>query len=296
MATIFDIQKKYRGKLDYLDLELIIAHAIKKSREFVLSHPEKKITKKQETITNNFIERRIECEPLAYILGKKEFYGLKFKVNKNTLIPRPETEMMVDLATKNLQLITNNKKLFIIDIGTGSGNIIIAIAKQLQNLELRIKNLEFIGIDISKKALQIAKQNAKTHKVDKKIKFIHGNLLEPFIKKLKIKNKKSKNIIIANLPYGWSAWKNNSSAETIGIKFEPSIALFTGKKGLELYEKLLMHLLQFKKNNQNILALLEIDPRQSAGIKKMIKKYFPKAKITFYKDLSGKWRLCELKI
>jgi release factor glutamine methyltransferase len=294
-----DIQlllEKYRSKLDYLDLELIIAHAIKKSREFVLTYPEFAIAKNHELRITNYVNRRIKHEPLAYILREKEFYGLKFKVNKNTLIPRPETELMVDLVIQEVSKNYKLKTINLIDIGTGSGNIIIALAKKIKQEAVSGKQYTFFGTDISAKALTVAKYNAKIHKLYKKIKFIRGNLLEPFIKKLKIINQKSKIIITANLPYGWSAWKNNTSADTIGTKFEPEIALFTSKKGLGLYEKLLLQILELRKNDQDILALFEIDPRQHIIIKKLIKKYFPKAEITFHKDLAGRWRVCETEI
>lgn len=297
MATISDIQKKYRGKIDYLDLELIIAHAIGKSREFVLSHPEYELTKGPKSKVESYLSRRIKCEPLAYILGEKEFYGLKFRVDKNTLVPRPETEMMIDLVLHKIKHGTWNKKnkIIIADVGTGSGNIILSIAKQLKNFEFRISDFEFFGIDISKKALDIAKQNAKAHKLDKKIKFLHGNLLKPLAKKCSIFHTPCSLIIVANLPY--LSPKIYASCSKDIKKYEPKSALISQKKGLAHYEELLK---QIKSSQISPQVFLEISPEQKLHISKLIKKYFPppagESKIIFHKDLAGKWRVCELKI
>lgn len=292
MLSIKNILEKYHKKIDFLDLELIISRVIKKPREFILGHPEFTISTKHASQIANYANRRIKHEPLAYILGHKEFYGLDFKVNRNVLIPRPETELLVEetlnlLKTKKYQL-----KIVIIDVGTGSGNIIISIARNM----IYSPNMNFFALDRSKKALKIAKINAKINLVCKKIKFMEGNLLKPLIKKTIKRMRNKKFFIIANLPYGWLAWNNNSSSETKGLKFEPSMALFTGKRGLELYEKLLLQLLQFKELSGNISALFEIDPRQHVAIRTLIKKIIPSAKIKFKKDLANNWRLCKIDI
>ncbi|HEX7586062.1 MAG TPA: hypothetical protein VF390_00270 [Patescibacteria group bacterium] len=106
---ILDITKKYYGKIDSLDLELLIAAAIDKPREFVLAHPEYKLTKFQISNFKFQISRRINGEPIAYILGHKEFFGLDFKVNKHTLIPRPETELIPQIVTQNMETKGKNK-------------------------------------------------------------------------------------------------------------------------------------------------------------------------------------------
>ena len=300
MVAIKNILNKYSKKLDRLDLELIIAYVLGKNREFVLSHPEYKLKKTQITNLKSQISRRINHEPLAYILGEKEFYGLKFKVNKNTLIPRPETEMMVDLVLYNIKHGTWNKKseLIIADIGTGSGNIIIAIAKQLQNLEFRILNFEFFGTDIDGKMLAVAKQNAKIHRLDKKIKFLRGNLLNPIISNLKFISHNSKFIILANLPY--LSPKIYSSCSKDIKKYEPKSALISQKEGLAHYSKLLKQIREFRISNFEFRIFLEISPEQKEKITKLIRKYFPPptggAKMKFYKDLSERWRICQLEI
>ncbi len=258
-------------------MEILLSFVLKKKREYILTHLEKKITKKQIEIYLKLIGRRVKGEPIAYLIEHKEFYDLDFIINKNVLVPRPDTELMVDEA---LNLVTHNaKRVTLVDVGTGSGCVIISLAKQ-------IKKLNLLATDISKKALVVAKKNANLHKVDKKIRFYQGNLLEPIVKE-----KYDNLIILANLPYISKKWKDNS-AETIGLKFEPKVALFADKDGLEIYEKLFKQIIKLKKNcKANITCLLEFDPRQIVFIKKMIKEYFPKIKPQIKKDLAGRNRL-----
>ncbi len=339
--------------LDQIDLEILVAEAIGKFREFVLASPNYELTEKEEIKLENFIKRRSKGEPIAYIVGHKEFYGLDFKVNKHTLIPRPETEMIVDEVLKSEYLSplchpgkqifspsqrrirksfvrdpelpqssgsrisdfssvhtlqeksTFRDDILIIDIGTGSGNIIISIAKNIQ-----LKNqIKFFATDISSEALKIAKQNAKKHNVNKKIEFVYGDLLKVIRKDRSRTNdfllahtsrKKSifrddiRSIIItANLPY-LSAKIYNSTPKDVK-NFEPKSALYSAKAGLAHYEKLFKQIISL--NTHNILAtiIVEISPEQKIAMKELGKKYFPDAVITFQKDLAGKWRICTIK-
>src|SRR4030042_6261656 len=107
MSSIQYLLKKYAAEIDSLDIELIIARSLKKSREFVLSHPEYKLSEYQVLSIKYYVSQRIKHKPLAYILGEKEFYGLKFKVNKNVLIPRPETEILAELVLQKFQETRN---------------------------------------------------------------------------------------------------------------------------------------------------------------------------------------------
>jgi release factor glutamine methyltransferase len=243
------------------------------------------------------IARRQKGEPVAYILGYKDFMGLRFKVNKDVLIPRPETEELVDrVLSATADLIRNpNKQILkqvqnddvkILDVGTGSGCIAVAIAKQLQQVQISIRQLadkyQIYASDISPKALAVAKHNAKTHQV--KIKFIHSDLLSQIRMKL--------DVIVANLPYGWQAWKNNTSTETVGLKFEPQQALFTKEHGLYYIRSLLEQIAGQKQQPKSIF--LEFDPRQKQELNRVIKKYLPDTRIEFFKDLFGRWRFCQI--
>ena len=278
--TIQELNKKYFGKIDYLDLELIISHVIKKSRSFILAHPEQKLTAKQAGKIESLLKRRVKWEPLAYILGHKEFYGLEFKVNKNVLVPRPETELIVDEV---LDRITHNaQRTTIIDVGTGSGCIITTLAKILES---RIKNKEsrFFAIDISKKALFVAKKNASLHDINKKIKFMHGNLLEPIIHNSKFIIPDSELIITANLPY----LTPKQVKESPSIQREPKLALIAGPDGLKYYRELFKQIKKLKnlRPDLNTTIFCEIDHTQTKNLQSLLKKELPIAESEVLKDI-----------
>lgn len=288
--TIVDLQKEYFGQIDHLDLDLIVAHILKKPREFVLAHPEYKLPPLKIENLKLKIARRMRAEPLAYILGYKEFYGLDFKVTPATLIPRPETELLIEETLKLLQT-TSHKPQAIVDIGTGSGNIIIALAKNIP------ANNHFLAVDISNEALKIAKHNAKANQVDKKIKFFHGNLLDPITKKISnLKPQISNLVITANLPY-LSQEIYNATLPNVK-KFEPKSALYSPQEGLGHYAKLFEQIKLLRTTNQKLQTtiVLEISPEQKIKLPRLIKKYLAAAKIEFHKDLAGKWRVCKIKI
>jgi release factor glutamine methyltransferase len=277
--NIKEVFKKY----SFPETELLLAYVLKKPKEFLFMNPEYNLTKKQLSNLTKLIKRRQNGEPIAYILGYKDFCGLRFKVNKNVLVPRPDTESLVEFIenrVRSQKLGIKSQELSILDVGTGSGCIAITLAKRCQVSGVRCK---VYASDISSNALTVAKENAKKHQV--KIKFIHSNLLEKinFIP----------NILIANLPYGWSKWKNNTSTETLGLKFEPKIALFTKENGLFKIHKLLKQILSLPHLPKYIY--LEFDPRQKVLLNSLIKKYLPNGEVKFYKDLSKKWRFVEIK-
>ncbi len=302
MPDIKKLLQKYQNKIDLLDLEILISEAIGKSKEFILTHPEYTLTDKQLLRFQNFVKRKLTNEPTAHIIRRKEFYGLNFTVNKHTLIPRPETELLVSEALDFLNSLQNKQalkeNLCLVDVGTGSGNIIISITKNFPE-KLLAKNCSLIAIDISGEALKIAKQNANQHKVADKINFLQSDLLEKFKSKnftpTKCKPAKTSDnlVILANLPY-LSTEIYNSCAKNVK-SFEPKTALYSPENGLHHYKKLLQQLSDFSKNNRlKIISFFEISPEQKPAIKKLIKKYFPRAKVKFKKDLSGKWRLCQM--
>ena len=281
-----------------MDAEILLARVLKCSREYLITHFDKNLNNQKIRLFEKYISRRVKGEPIAYIMGHKEFYGLDFFVNKNVLVPRPETELIVDEVLRHTTC--NMQDATIIDVGTGSGCVIISLVKNLKS-KFPISNFQFLATDISKPALTIARKNAKLHHVDKKIRLFHGDLLKPIIHKSKILNYKSKMIITANLPYGWNSWKNNCSMDTIGLKFEPPIALFTENKGLKIIEGFLKQIKQIANSkkinfNSNLLALIEFDPRQTIMLKKLIKKILPDAKFKIKKDLSNHNRLAKILI
>lgn len=273
------------GSVSPLDREILLSLALKKSKEYILAHPEKKLAKGQIAKLKKYIKRRSAGEPIAYITGQKEFFGLDFGVNKNVLIPRPETELLVELAINKIQNTRYRMRDTIIDVGTGSGNIIVSIAK---NLPRKIQNkTNFFAADVSRSALRVARQNAQKHKVDKKIKFIQSDLLEYFPKnKIKTKNI----LIVANLPYVSPAlFKKNES----NLCFEPKNALISPQRGLRHYKRLLKEIGNIceKRFVFRVSCCAEISPEQKPQIGRIARKILPKAKIQFFKDLAGKWRI-----
>lgn len=271
-----------------IDAEFLLSHVFKKPREYLFTYPNHELSKSVVARYALCIIRRTKGEPIAYITGHKGFYGLDFFVNKNVLIPRPETELMVDEIMKH---ITHNMKhIIVVDVGTGSGCIIISLIKELTKSKFHpaiFCGIKFLATDISKPALTIARKNAKLHHVNKQIKFLNGNLLEPIINKSKILNLKSEIIITANLPYLTPAQIKKSAS----IQREPKLALAAGADGLKYYRELFKQIKLFKIYSLRFKILVEINPCQTIKIKWLIKREFPHAKIQIKKDLRGLNRL-----
>ncbi len=191
-----------------LDAEVLLSFVINKSKEFLYAHPETKLNWIQKIRFFYLINQRSKNWPVAYLTGIKEFYGRTFYVNKNVLIPRPLTEELIEKALAIIKLGYS-----ICDLGTGSGCIIITIIKELQKQNYNLNNFKFYASDISRKALQVAKKNARFHQVNQHIQFLQGDLLKP------LPGKKIA-LIIANLPYLEANDLNEPS-----IKKEPTLAL-----------------------------------------------------------------------
>jgi release factor glutamine methyltransferase len=300
--------KKVKINSAVLDAEVLLSFAIKKPKEWILTHPDYNL-KTQEY--KKLIKRRAKHEPVAYITRTKEFFGLNFFVDKNVLIPRPETELMVEKA---LEIIKGSKRnINLIDIGTGSGCIPISIIKNnvtvcYDRSKLLHSNFKIFAVDFSANALQIARKNAAKHKV--KIKFLKGNLLKPlfsYSRELEIGNI----IITANLPYLSDSQYKKLPPEI--KKYEPRSTLVAGKDGLDYYKELLLSFQRkLESRNRNwipgqarndgwmrgndIVLLLEIDPAQTKKIKKLIGKILPNAKTEIQKDLAKRDRLVIIKI
>ena len=201
-----------------LDTELLLSKTLNKSREKTLTSLDKDIEKEDFHIFKKYLIRRSRNEPIAYILGEKEFWSKNFIVNKDTLIPRPETELLVDKLSK----IFKEKKISILDIGTGSGCIIVSL---LSNL----KQSTGTGIDISKKAIFTAKMNASRYKLSNRIKLINKSFENVFDKKF--------DLIVSNPPYIERKAIKNLSEDI--KKYEPRMALDGGNDGVDLIKKVI---------------------------------------------------------
>ena len=225
--------KKQKIDSHQLDAEIILSNVMRIQREKILISLEQNIETKKIIEFNNLIRRRSLREPMAYLTNEKEFWSKKFEVDKNTLIPRPETELIVE----KLVSIFKRKNIKILDIGTGSGCILISLLCEL-------KNSAGIGIEISKKALQIAKKNAIKHGVKNQIKFFCRSFTD-------LHNQKF-NLIVSNPPY---ITKRDLTRLDQDIKdYEPKIALDGGNDGLDVIKKVIYKAKSILKVN-GILAL-----------------------------------------
>lgn len=254
-----------------------------------------KISKKElfflENITDDFIKKieqdlvKIQIwEPIEYILEKAEFFGLEFFVDSRVLIPRNDTEIMVQKVLE----IKNLKKFELIDIWTGSWAIICTI---LKNSEIK----KWFALDISEKALEVAKINILNLELKNKINICKSNLLEIFFDEKKDFSLKERLIITANLPYVKNWDFENMSTEV--LKYEPKIALFWWQNtGFELYEKLIRQCLQLKEKYslENIFLFIEIWFDQEEIAKDFLK--IEKLKHSFYKDNSWIQRCIQIEI
>ncbi len=267
-AKIFGIKKLRRASKESaaIDAEILLAHALGITREELLTHDDRAMPSLAAKKYHTFLARRAKHEPVAYIVGIKEFFSLPFFVNKHTLIPRPETEMLVEEA---INVLRTTCYVPFIDVGTGSGAIAIAVAKNYPSATV-------VATDISKAALKIAKENAALNDVQDKIIFERTNLLP---KKIKIN---APAIIVANLPYlPTRVWQKCPP----DVKnFEPKTALTGGKDGLKYYDEL-FH--QIVARGITGIIICEIDPSQKSSFPKLAKRHFPTAMVEIKNDLAN---------
>ena len=217
------------------------------------------------------INERLKFKPLAYITNHKEFYGLKLIVNASVLIPRPETEMLIDIAIKYSK--NKNNLLRIADLGTGSGAISIAIAKNIENTKIK-------AIDISKDSINIAKLNSRKHFVSDKINFVNQSIFEPTNELFEL--------IISNPPYLKTKTLPMLQKE---VQKEPKIALNGGEDGL----KFIRYIIQkyYDKLSHHGSMIIEIDPNQKDHILSL-SKTLNIYDIKFYKDLNKLTRVVQI--
>ena len=262
-----NILKKNKIKNYILDTELILSKSINKKREEILLNTNTKLKNKELLKFKNYLSRRRQKEPIAYILGYKHFWKYKFLTNKSVLIPRPDTELIIEEA---LRYIPNDMSKKILDIGTGSGCIIISLLKDRQKCKAT-------ALDISIKAINVAKTNAKLHQLENKINFIN----------IDIDKYKSYNydLIVSNPPYINSIELNRLDDD---IKFhEPKLALSGGSDGFRDIKKVIIKSKELLKINGKLI--IEIGYKQkNLSTKILTENGFYINKIA--KDLSGKDR------
>ena len=245
-----------------LDSEILLSKCLNTSREKMLINSEQKINKRALADFNEYLIRRSKREPIAYLLGEKEFWSKKFLVNKDTLIPRPETELLVE----KLITIYKKKRINVLDIGTGTGCIILSILSEL-------KDSTGIAVDISSKAIVVAKKNAYKFKSFDRIKFINKSFEDLYGKKF--------DLIVSNPPYIKRNDIKNLSDDI--KKFEPRMALDGGNDGLDLTKKVIYKSKEILKINGTLA--LEISNEQINKVSKILidNKFVIKCVVKDYK-------------
>lgn len=267
--------KKHQIDNPHLEAEILLAHALNAERIKLYIEFEKELDKKTLEAFRGFITRRAKREPTAYITGSRYFMSLNFSVTPDVLIPRPETELLVENAIEISRKLDG--KAAILDIGTGSGAIAVSLANFTDNAEIT-------ATDISEKALEIASANAQTHKVDGRIKFVRADLYPP--ENIKF------DIIVSNPPYIKTADIKGLQPEI--RNFEPTAALDGGADGLDYYRRIIEKAGNYLEKGGALL--LEIGAGQSKEVVNLINVALKPEKINIKKDLGGLDRIVAARI
>ena len=254
-----------------LEAELFLTHVLDAPRHLLYAYPERELDLNPRRTLARLVERRLAREPLAYILGRKEFYGIDLCVGPAVLIPRPETELLVQQAASVASKHSEVGEPVIVEAGTGCGAIAISLA-------IHLPPARIYATDVSSEALEIAQENAAMHSVADRITFLEGDLLEPV--------EEMADIIVANLPYLPSGRIHELQPE---IQWEPRIALDGGPDGLDLLKRLL-HQAQHKLKGSGVI-LMELDPQQVGPMADAVQVLFPGASISVEQDLSHQDRV-----
>lgn len=242
-----------------LEGDLLMRHILGMSAAQLYLNFDQELAPEKENDFRLLIQRRLCSEPAAYILGHREFYGLDYYVNQSVLIPRPETELLVE---ETIGLAGNYESAIIADVGTGCGAIGVALAVNLPRARI-------YATDISTEALMVARANARRHGVEERLVFSKGDLLEPL--------PESVDIVVANLPYVRSP--------DVAGSFEPHIALDGGSDGLAVISRFCGQL--SGKVRPSGCVLLEVGLGQAEAVTEMFRGTLPDARVEVYPDLAG---------
>lgn len=275
LVTGMQLLRDFKVPSAELDAEVLLAHAVSKDRTRLYSEAELQLTLAQRKLFQDLLARRASKEPVAYLTGQREFYNLPLQINRHVLIPRPETESLVELA---LDIINKSGfgKVRVLDVGTGSGAIALAVASNARKAKVT-------AVDISTEALDMARQNAKRLKLAQSVSFIRSDLLSqvsgPF------------DLILANLPYLTTEQIRELPGDI--RDYEPNVALSGGPDGLHVYEKLLRQLPSASTATTQVLC--EIGPNLKSGFSQLVQQHLgPTAKLTYHPDLAGRVRVAQI--
>ena len=272
LATTTDYFKKYGLKEPRLDAEVLLAHVLKKERIQLYVDFDQPLKADELNEYRQLVYKRARQYPVAYLLGKKEFMSLDFTVNEDVLIPRPETEELVEKLIEYCQS-RNLTAPNIADIGTGSGAIAVSLAYY-------IKEARVLAIDISPGALKVARENISKYGLEERVKALEGDLLIPLL----WMNKDNVDIVVSNPPY----IDHEGMAELAGeVRREPEIALNGGLDGLDYYRRLIPQALKVLKDDG--LLALEIGYDQAAAVRELFDANWTKVEVK--KDYSGHDRM-----
>jgi release factor glutamine methyltransferase len=270
-ATLARAAHQLRARTDTprLEAELLLAHVLGLSRASLHTHPERPLLPHQQRDYQTLLSRRIRSEPLPYLTGHVEFYGLDLIVDARVLIPRPETETLVDLA---LSLIHPHAPLTLADVGTGSGCIAIALA-------VGAPHAYTYALDLSPDALAVAYGNAERHEIASRVTFLRSDLLTALPQPV--------DLIVANLPYvaadEWDRLPREVRAH------EPRLALYGGRDGLNVIRRLLDEVPTHLRPGGALL--IEVSATQGATVTHLARRTFPTAAITLHTDLASRDRV-----
>jgi release factor glutamine methyltransferase len=261
---------------------ILLGHVLNLSKEQIYTNPCTNLDPNANEAFQRLIARRILGEPAAYILNHKEFFGLDFFVDQRVLIPRPETELLVEeilkLSKDKLNTVSDsNKTIFVADVGTGCGNIAISLA--LNNV-----NLKIFATDISSSSLEVARINCDRHNVGEQVILLQGKYLEPITSPI--------DFVVANLPYIERAEIQRLQPEI--VHFEPHLALDGGIDGLDHITELLTQL--SKRNAKPRFIILEIGAGQTQLISSLISSLLPESNFEFISDLNDIKRVVKIEI
>lgn len=258
----------------HLEAELLLAALLERSRAYLLAHLDAPLPEAVAATYRAWVLRRAAGEPLPYITGRIEFFGLDFAVSPAVLIPRPETELLVEAALAHVAERAGVPPR-IADVGTGSGCIAVTLALQLPQARL-------YALDISPEALAIAQQNAARHGVADRIGFLEGDLLTPLSEPV--------DLIVSNPPYvAESEWETLP----VSVRREPRLALLAGADGLAVVRRLLAQ--TPAKLRPGGLLLVEIGEWQGAAVLELAQQTFPTAECRILTDLAGKDRVLRVR-